>query len=92
VLPVPRLACFGVQTNIGASSGLIFNDNVAFQSVGCGSDCPPYGVEFWGTGSQGANSLVEGSFANGYTWGYGEGSWAINDNRSQPLSETSTNR
>lgn len=64
----------------GYSPGVVFNDNVMVASLPCGGECPPYGVEFWGTGSQGTNSLVEGSFSNGYTWGYGAGSWAINNN------------
>ncbi|HEX4067093.1 MAG TPA: chitobiase/beta-hexosaminidase C-terminal domain-containing protein [Acidobacteriaceae bacterium] len=64
----------------GFSPGVVFSDNVLVASLPCGGECPPYGVEFWGTGSQGTNSLVEGSFSNGYTWGFGAGSWAINNN------------
>ncbi len=64
----------------GHSPGYVLNDNVIIASQPCGAKCPPIGVEFWGTGSQGLASLVEGSFSNGYTWGYGGGSWAINRN------------
>ena len=64
----------------GNSPGLVFNDNLVLASQPCGALCPPFGVEFWGTGSIGSNSLIEGSFSNGYTWGYGGGSWAINNN------------
>lgn len=64
----------------GNSPGLVFNDNLLIASQPCGVLCPPFGVEFWGTGSLGTNSLVEGTFSNGYTWGYGGGSWAINNN------------
>ena len=64
----------------GNSPGLVFNDNLLIASQACGLLCPPFGVEFWGTGSQGTNSLIEGNFSNGYTWGFGEGSWAINNN------------
>jgi hypothetical protein len=64
----------------GNSPGLVFNDNLLIASLACGAECPPYGVEFWGSGSVGENSLIEGTFSNGYTWGYGEGNWAINNN------------
>jgi hypothetical protein len=65
---------------VGFSPAYIFTDNVLVASLPIGSECPPFGVEFWGTGSQGTNSLVEGTFCYGYTWGYGGGSWAINNN------------
>jgi hypothetical protein len=64
----------------GNSPGLVFNDNLVIAAQPCGALCPPFGVEFWGTGSIGSNSLIEGTFSNGYTWGYGGGSWAINNN------------
>ncbi len=64
----------------GFSPALVFNDNVIIASQPCGALCPPFGVELWGTGSLGTNSLIEGSFSNGYTWGYGGGAWAINNN------------
>jgi hypothetical protein len=64
----------------GFSPSYIFNDNVLVATLPIGSECPPFGVEFWGTGSQGTNSLVQGTFCYGYTWGYGGGSWAINNN------------
>jgi hypothetical protein len=59
---------------------LIFDDNVLVATKPIGSECPPYGVEFWGIGAQGTNSLVEGTFCNGYTWGFGAAPWAIKDN------------
>jgi hypothetical protein len=77
------LACCqwgAVMGTAGNSPSLVFNDNLLIDSQPCGTECPPYGVEFWGTGSQGTNTLIEGNFSNGYTWGYGEGSWAINNN------------
>jgi hypothetical protein len=64
----------------GFSPGYIFDDNVLVATLPVGSECPPYGVEFWGNGVQGTNSLVQGTFCNGYTWGFGAGSWAINHN------------
>ena len=64
----------------GTSPGYIFNDNVLVASLPVGSECPPYGVEFWGNGSQGMNSLVQGKFCHGYTWGFGAGAWAIYHN------------
>ena len=64
----------------GHSPALVFNDNVLVASRPIGSECPPYGVEFWGTGAQGLNSLVQGTFCNGYTWGYGTAPWAIKAN------------
>ncbi|HEX4067094.1 MAG TPA: chitobiase/beta-hexosaminidase C-terminal domain-containing protein [Acidobacteriaceae bacterium] len=67
-----------VQGVPGSSPAVVFNDNVLIASLP--GQCPPYGVEFWGTGSQGTNSLIEGSFCNGYTWGYGSSPWAIRDN------------
>jgi hypothetical protein len=77
------LACCQWGTIMGTdgySPALVFNDNLLIASQPCGGECPPYGVEFWGTGSEGTNSLIEGNFSNGYTWGFGEGSWAINNN------------
>lgn len=68
-----------IQGVAGYSPSLIFDDNVLIASVP-GHQCPPYGVEFWGEGSQGTNNLVEGLFCNGFTWGYGAGPWAIKDN------------
>ncbi len=64
----------------GYSPALIFDDNVLVASQPIGYECPPYGVEFWGLGSQGRNSLIEGTFCNGYTWGYGAAPWAITHN------------
>lgn len=64
----------------GYSPALIFDDNVLIASKPIGYECPPYGVEFWGLGSQGRNSLIEGTFCNGYTWGYGKAPWAITHN------------
>ena len=69
-----------VQTVDGHSPGYIFNDNVLVASKPIGSMCPPYGVEFWGTGPQGTNSLIQGTFCHGYTWGFGAGSWSITHN------------
>lgn len=69
-----------VMGTIGFSPGLIFTDNVLISTGPCGPECPPFGVEFWGTGSHGTNSLVEGNFSNGYTWGYGSGDWTISGN------------
>jgi len=64
----------------GFSPGIVHDDNVIISSQPAGAKPPPIGVEFWGTGSMGTNSLVEGNFANGYTWGYGGGNWQINNN------------
>jgi hypothetical protein len=64
----------------GYQTGYIFNDNVLVATLPIGSECPPYGVEFWGNGSQGLNSLIQGTFCHGYTWGFGGGSWAISHN------------
>ena len=77
------LACCqwgSIMGTTGNSPGLVFNDNLLIASQPCGLLCPPFGVEFWGTGSEGTNSLIEGNFSNGYTWGYGQGSWEINNN------------
>lgn len=60
--------------------GLVFNDNVVVASKPIGSQCPPFGVEFWGSGSQGTNNLVQGTFCNGFTWGYGKAPWQISRN------------
>ncbi len=68
------------QTVNGHSPGYIFNDNVLIASKPIGSMCPPYGVEFWGTGPQGTNSLIQGNFCHGYTWGYGTAPWSITHN------------
>jgi Chitobiase/beta-hexosaminidase C-terminal domain len=61
----------------GFSPSLYYNDNVTISSGAGGGGHPPYGVEFWGTGSQGLNSLVQGNFSNGYTYGFGNHPWAI---------------
>ena len=68
-----------IQGDPGYSPSLIFDDNVLIASVP-GHQCPPYGVEFWGEGSQGTNNLIEGLFCNGFTWGYGAGPWTIKNN------------
>jgi hypothetical protein len=75
------MACcqFGVTFGTaGVSPAYIFDDNVLISSLSGG--CPPFGVEFWGNGSQGTNSLIQGTFCNGYTWGFGGGNWALNNN------------
>jgi hypothetical protein len=64
----------------GPTSGLLFDDNVLIATQPSDGGCPPYGVEFWGYGSQGTNSLVEGTFCNGYVWGFGKAPWAIQHN------------
>jgi hypothetical protein len=69
-----------VFTVNGHSPGYIFNDNVLIATLPTGSECPPYGVEFWGYGSQGTNSLIQGTFCNGYTWGWGTSPWTITHN------------
>ena len=64
----------------GHTPGYIFDDNVLVATQPIGSGCPPYGVEFWGNGPQGTNSLVQGTFCHGYTWGWGAGPWLISNN------------
>jgi hypothetical protein len=68
------------QGTPGFSPALLFNDNVLIATQPIGSECPPMGVEFWGNGSQGTNSLVQGTFCNGYSWGYGAAPWTISNN------------
>ncbi len=63
----------------GYSPAYSLNDNVLLATV-AGYQCPPFGVEFWGDGATGTNSLVQGLFCNGYTWGYGAAPWAISNN------------
>jgi Chitobiase/beta-hexosaminidase C-terminal domain len=54
-------------------------------TTGCGE---VFGYEFWGQGTQGNNNLMQGNaigFCPGFTgggflWGYGAGSWQINNN------------
>ena len=69
-----------IQGTVGFSPALTFDDNVLVSSLTPGVWPPPFGVEFWGIGSVGQNSLVEGTFSGGYVWGYGAASWAINNN------------
>ena len=68
------------MTTTGHSPSLIFDDNVLVASIPVPGGCPPYGVEFWGIGARGTNSLIEGTFCNGYTWGFGAAPWAIKGN------------
>lgn len=68
------------QGTPGFSPALLFNDNVLIATQPIGLECPPMGVEFWGNGSQGTNSLVQGTFCNGYSWGYGAAPWTISNN------------
>jgi hypothetical protein len=66
----------------GYSPSLYYNDNVTISSgteVGWGVH-PPFAVEWWGTGAQGLNSLIEGNFSNGYVYGYGVAPWTIQNN------------
>jgi Fn3 associated len=65
----------GTLTNVNPA--MVQKNNVQIQSI---AGQPPYAVEFWGTGSQGLNALIQGGFGNGYTWGYGAGTWAVEDN------------
>lgn len=69
-----------IQGTLGYSPAVIFDDNVLIATQPTGSECPPFGVEFWGIGSQGTNSLIQGTFCNGYTWGYGLSPWQITNN------------
>jgi hypothetical protein len=69
-----------MQGTPGFSPALIFDDNVLIATQPVGSECPPIGVEFWGIGAQGTNSLIQGTFCNGYTWGYGAAPWVISNN------------
>ena len=69
-----------IQGTLGFSPSLTFDDNVLVSSLTPGVWPPPFGVEFWGIGSIGQNSLVEGTFSGGYVWGYGSAPWAINNN------------
>jgi hypothetical protein len=68
------------QGTPGFSPALIFDDNVLIATQPIGSECPPMGVEFWGNGSQGTNSLIQGTFCNGYSWGFGTAPWMISNN------------
>lgn len=66
---------------LGYSPGLLFLDNIAISTQACGQyTCPPYGEEFWGTGAEGNNNLIQGNFANGIVWGYGQAPWQLNNN------------
>jgi Chitobiase/beta-hexosaminidase C-terminal domain len=76
-------ACCGAGFTAGADGpgpGLLFDDNVLIATLPSDGGCPPYGVEFWGFGSQGTNSLIEGTFCNGYVWGFGKAPWSIQHN------------
>jgi hypothetical protein len=70
----------GTYGTAGNDPGYIFHDNVLVATLPIGSECPPFGVEFWGNGPQGSNSLIQGTFCNGYSWGYGGGDWSITNN------------
>jgi len=66
----------------GFSPALIVEDNVLVSTLPIGTSGwpPPIGVEFWGTGTIGDNNLVQGTFSNGFTWGYGAKAWQITNN------------
>jgi hypothetical protein len=65
----------------GASPGIVATNNVLVENVPAMSGSyMAYGIEAWGVGAQYDNNLVEGlNNAIGVAWGYGGGSWEIND-------------
>ena len=70
----------------GFSPGLIYDSNVVMAGPGSNSAngyAIQMGTEFWGTGAQGTNNLMQGSLCTGINWGFGAGSWAINNNTFQ---------
>jgi len=66
----------------GSSPGAIINDNVLVSTLPIGTSGwpPPFGIEFWGTGTIGERNLVQGTFSDGIVWGFGGGSWQISNN------------
>jgi hypothetical protein len=66
----------------GFSPGVIINDNVLVSTLPIGTSGwpPPFGIEFWGTGSIGERNLVQGTFSRGISWGFGAGAWQISYN------------
>ena len=70
----------------GFSPGIIYDSNVVMAGPGSNSAngyAIQMGAEFWGNGAQGTNNLMQGSLCTAINWGYGAGSWAINNNTIQ---------
>ncbi len=75
----------------GFSPGLLENNNVNISSLTSPYHCsfcgnandsgPAFAHEYWGNGSNANNNLIQGNFGNGIEWGYGSGSWEINNNQ-----------
>jgi hypothetical protein len=71
------MACCGS----GTSPGVVGINNVLIENVPSPNSYVAYGIEAWGVGAHYNNNLVEGvNSAIGIAWGYGGGSWEINDN------------
>jgi hypothetical protein len=71
------MACCGS----GTSPGMVGSNNVLVENVPSSGSYVAYGIEAWGVGAHYDNNLVEGvNSAIGIAWGYGGGSWEINDN------------
>ncbi len=71
------MACCGS----GTSPGIIGSNNVLVENVPSPRSYVAYGIEAWGLGAQYNNNLVQGvNNAIGIAWGFGQGSWEINNN------------
>jgi hypothetical protein len=90
-LSTPCCQYGAVDGTTGQVPGLIENNNVSISSLkssigcsSCGSSSnagPAYAHEFWGSGSEGNNNLIQGNFGFGFQWGYGASPWQINNNQ-----------
>jgi hypothetical protein len=71
------MACCGS----GTSPGMVAANNVLVENVTSPRSYVAYGIEAWGLGAHYDNNLVQGvNNAIGIAWGYGGGSWEINNN------------
>jgi hypothetical protein len=80
-----------ISATAGSSPGLLENNNVSISSLRSQYSCtfcgaasnsgPAFAHEYWGNGSHADNNLIQGNFGNGIEWGYGAGSWEINNNQ-----------
>jgi hypothetical protein len=70
---ISAACCAGLS---GTATPLI-NDNVLIANVPPAGEYIAYAIEWWGTGAQANNDLIQGYWENGITWGKGGPPWEV---------------